>query len=136
MLKFGIKPHYSSRQWGEGRGFACSGLKQPRDRWREGERFISTERQQSPSFSIHANARWVESSGRDLVPALPTEDAAPGPQGILLLFSSSPGECDCACSAVPVRLCLCGCPSQPLPLCGFINAQVPGTPTETLKLGA
>lgn len=59
-------------------------------RW-EGETSISTERQQSPVFYMHANARWVESSGRDLlVPAIQMEDAVPGPHGILLLFRHSP----------------------------------------------
>lgn len=54
------------------------------------ETSISTERQQSPVFYMHANARWVESSGRDLVPAIQMEDAVPGPHGILLLFRHSP----------------------------------------------
>lgn len=54
-----------------------------------GETSISTERQQSPSFHTPAPARWVESSGRDLVPAAQMEEAVPGPRGILLLFSYS-----------------------------------------------
>lgn len=76
---------------------------------------------------MHANARWVESSGGDLVPAVQMEDAVPGPPGILLLFSYSPTERCCDQAAAQLSLCLCTV---------FINTQALGTPTKPLRLAA